>query len=201
MLFESVIVLRFHVAAADLDGIQFVGADAPQKDFLAAFIGVEKPLSVSLDDRNGQRPIVIANRNGGPFGILRVRTNLGLLAGLRRKCGSPGFVLNLVRSWDSLRSWLPYLLLPPPPRPPPPPMLDEPRELLARALLPLVPPEPPPKPPPRVLAPELGDTLRLPTRSPPPPARFAPELLAPPVARLPAPGCCPPPRCPPPPCP
>src|SRR5437762_9761874 len=46
-------------------------------------------------------------------------------------------------------------------------MLDEPRELLARALLPLVPPEPPPKPPPRVLAPELGDTLRLPTRSPP----------------------------------
>src|SRR5437870_13272494 len=60
-------------------------------------------------------------------------------------------------------------------------MLDEPRELLARALLPLGPPEPPPKPPRRVLAPELGDTLRLPTRSPPPPARFAPELLAPPV--------------------
>src|SRR6266704_2131718 len=88
MLFESVIVLRFHVAAADLDGIQFVGADAPQKDFLAAFIGVEKPLSVSLDDRNGQRPIVIANRNGGPFGILRVRTNLGLLSASRTAFGT-----------------------------------------------------------------------------------------------------------------
>src|SRR3982074_828669 len=61
-------------------------------------------------------------------------------------------------------------------------MLDEPRELLARALLPLDPPEPPPKalefrdpPPPEV--------LRLPTRSPFP--RLALWLLAPPL-RFPA---------------
>ena len=46
-------------------------------------------------------------------------------------------------------------------------MLDEPRELLLRALLPLYPPEPPnplePRDPPPL------ETLRLPTRSPPPP--------------------------------
>src|ERR1700756_149999 len=77
-------------------------------------------------------------------------------------------------------SRLAHLRLPPPPlRPPPPPprMLEEPRELLARALLPLE-PEPPPKalefrdpPPPEV--------LRLPTRSPLPrfaPLSFVPEL-------------------------
>src|SRR5258706_2323956 len=67
-------------------------------------------------------------------------------------------------------------LPPPPPRLPPLLMLDEPRELLARALLPLDPPEPPPNalefrdpPPPEV--------LRLPTRSPLP--RLALLLLAP----------------------
>src|SRR5689334_14421167 len=56
-------------------------------------------------------------------------------------------------------------------------MLDDPRELLARALVPLDRPEPPPKalefrdpPPPEV--------LRLPTRSPL--TRFALPLLAPP---------------------
>src|ERR1700758_4601720 len=61
-------------------------------------------------------------------------------------------------------------------------MLEDPRELLARALLPLEPPEPPPKalefrdpPPPEV--------LRLPTRSPLP--RFALLSLVP-TLRLPA---------------
>src|SRR5215472_6601111 len=72
----------------------------------------------------------------------------------------------------------------PPPRPPPPPrdpILEAPRELLARALPPLIPPEPPPKAPPPLEEPsEPDETLRLPTRSPPPPPpRFAPRLLAP----------------------
>src|SRR5215469_11300697 len=87
----------------------------------------------------------------------------------------------------------------PPPRPPPPPrdpMLEAPRELLARALPPLIPPEPPPKaPPPLEEPPEPDETLRLPTRSPPPPPpRFDPKPLAPSDPRLPAPDCRPPPR-------
>src|SRR5690348_5098403 len=87
-----------------------------------------------------------------------------------------------------------YLRRPPPPlRPPRDPMLDAPRELLARALDPLIPPEPPPKAPPP-LDPPPEETLRLPTRSPPPPPRFAPTLFAPPAPRLPAPDCWRPPR-------
>src|SRR5207247_2207221 len=65
-------------------------------------------------------------------------------------------------------------------------MLEEPRELLLRAPLPLYPPEPPPN----VLEPREPpplETLRLPTRSPPPPPlppRF--ELILPaPALRLP----------------
>src|SRR5215469_16193308 len=104
---------------------------------------------------------------------------------------------------------------PPPPRPPPPrelPMLEAPRELLARALLPLR--EEPPKASP-LRDPPPADVLRLPTRSPPPlrfpplslvpalgrfpprsprspspPPRFAPLSPAPPAARLPTPPCC-----------
>jgi len=69
-------------------------------------------------------------------------------------------------------------------------MLEEPRLLFARALLPLYPPEPPPNA--ERLLPPLG-ILRLPTRSPPPPpdrllALPAERLLTPaPPARLPAP--------------
>src|SRR5215831_15260799 len=71
-----------------------------------------------------------------------------------------------------------YLLRPPPLRPPPPrePILEDPRELLARALDPLNPPEPPPKASPP-LDPPPEETLRSPTR-------FAPPL-APPDPRLP----------------
>ena len=47
-------------------------------------------------------------------------------------------------------------------------MLDEPRELLLRALLPLYPPEPPPSPL-ELRDPPPLETLRFPTRSPPPP--------------------------------
>src|SRR5882762_9632240 len=87
-----------------------------------------------------------------------------------------------------------YLRRPPPPREPPrePPILEEPRELLARA--PPPPLEAPPRAPPLLeLPPAPDDTLRLPTRSPPPPpARSAP--FPPPAARLLAPVFCLPPR-------
>src|SRR5215467_9011190 len=97
-----------------------------------------------------------------------------------------------------------YLRRPPPP-PPPPLMLEEPRELLDRALLPLKLPAPPLKALEFRELPPLG-TLRLPTRSPPPPPprspppppRFDPAASRPPSRFPPAlrsetPACCRPP--------
>lgn len=93
-------------------------------------------------------------------------------------------------------------------------MLEEPRELLARAPLPLMPDDAPPNALRLVALPEFG-TCRLPTRSPPPPRLVLPappprlELPAPPprldasrvpAPRFPPPGCCrsaTPPRSPP----
>src|ERR1700756_2148520 len=83
-------------------------------------------------------------------------------------------------------SWPVYLLRPPPPPrdPPPPldPMLELPRELLARAELPLL-REAPPNASPLEPLPEPGEVLRLPTRSLPPPeeGRFALLSPAPPA--------------------
>src|SRR5260370_8995660 len=84
---------------------------------------------------------------------------------------------------------------PPPPRNPPPPILDEPRELLARAWFPLMPAEAPPNAL-RFVALGVRDTSRLPTRSAPPP-RFislVPALGPAPrfdISRPPPPaGCC-----------
>src|SRR6267143_4228234 len=85
-----------------------------------------------------------------------------------------------------------YRRRPPPPREPP--ILEEPRELLARALLPRVRLESPLRPPPLELALEPDDTLRLPTRSPPPPRSMLPACCLPP--RSIAPPCCLPPICP-----
>src|ERR1700756_2089544 len=83
--------------------------------------------------------------------------------------------MSLLADLCSCSSWPSHLRRPPPPREPREPMLELPRELLARAELPL--------PPPKALALdrglELGETLRLPTRSPPPAdeERFAPLEL------------------------
>src|SRR4029077_3206269 len=92
--------------------------------------------------------------------------------------------------WSSCafpRSRFVYLLRPPPP--PRDPMLEEPRELLARAALPLLLLDPPPRASPRELEPVLGDTLRFPTRSAPLPDE---ERFPPPELRSLTRACCPP---------
>jgi hypothetical protein len=40
MFLQGIFALRFHITTADLDGVQFVGTNAPEKNFLAASIGV-----------------------------------------------------------------------------------------------------------------------------------------------------------------
>jgi len=42
----GIFALGFEIGAADLDGFQFVGADAAVEDFLFASFGVEKPLAI-----------------------------------------------------------------------------------------------------------------------------------------------------------
>src|SRR6516165_4592034 len=144
----------------------------------------------------GKKPAIPTRRSkrgGASRQALSLQTNLVCGASIEFPCSS-----------------LPYLLRPPPPPrlPPPPPrlpILEAPRELLARAELPLVPP-PPPRAFPREPPPPPDDTLRLPTRSPPPPPpRFAPRSLVPALGRLPPRSPAPPrsptpPRLPAPPC-
>src|SRR5580704_13270548 len=61
MLFQSVFVLRLDVAAANLDGIQFIGTDASENDLLATRFGVESPFPFVLDERDRQWPILITD--------------------------------------------------------------------------------------------------------------------------------------------
>src|SRR4029434_5469546 len=40
MFLQVIFALRFDITTADLDGVQFIGTNAPEKNFLAASIGV-----------------------------------------------------------------------------------------------------------------------------------------------------------------
>src|SRR4029077_17486454 len=61
MLFHGIFVLRLHVSATNLDGIQFIGTDTPEEDFLAARLGVESPLAHFFDERDRKWPLIVAN--------------------------------------------------------------------------------------------------------------------------------------------
>src|SRR5438034_2983179 len=57
----GIFFLRLNKATANLDCIQFIGSDAPQENLIAAFLGIEIPLSAFLYYRNRKRPAIIAN--------------------------------------------------------------------------------------------------------------------------------------------
>src|SRR4029077_8471965 len=78
-----VVVLRLDVAAADLDGVELVAADAAIENLLEARLRIERPLAAALYDRHRERPIVRADHEHGAVGILRVGRDLLLLARLR----------------------------------------------------------------------------------------------------------------------
>src|SRR5262249_24420011 len=58
----GVITFGFDVAAANLNGVKFIAADAPHEDLLLPPCRVEVPQSVHCDDRNGQRPFIVADQ-------------------------------------------------------------------------------------------------------------------------------------------
>src|SRR6516225_8720399 len=57
---ECVFLLRFYVAPADLDRVQFVATNTTVKKFLASGVGIEGPLSSLLHKRDWKWPILIA---------------------------------------------------------------------------------------------------------------------------------------------
>ena len=58
----GVVILGFDEPAANFDGVQLVAADAPREDLLLALRRVEVPLAVLFDDRNRQRPAILAGQ-------------------------------------------------------------------------------------------------------------------------------------------
>lgn len=66
-------MLSLDVAAADLDGVQLVLADAAVKDLLPAGAHVEPPLALLLDDGDRHGPIFIPDREDDAVLVLGVR--------------------------------------------------------------------------------------------------------------------------------
>src|SRR5438270_11736154 len=62
VLFLGVFFLCFDKAVAHLDRVEFIGADAPAQNLIAAGLGVEVPLSLIFDDRNRNRKIIVTDR-------------------------------------------------------------------------------------------------------------------------------------------
>src|SRR6266850_281587 len=58
---ESIFVLRFHVTAANVNGVQFIAADAPVEELLAAGFSIEVPLAAQFYERHGKGPVLVAH--------------------------------------------------------------------------------------------------------------------------------------------
>ena len=55
---------------AHRDGREFVLADPPEQDFLRSGIGIETPSVVFLNQRDGERPVVLADVDDGGVAVL-----------------------------------------------------------------------------------------------------------------------------------
>src|SRR5262249_8031563 len=64
MLHQGVFVLNVDIAAANLDRIELVTADAALEDLLAAALRVEVPLAGDLYERHREGPVVITYIEG-----------------------------------------------------------------------------------------------------------------------------------------
>src|SRR6476620_3151909 len=60
-LLSGVIVLRFHVTVTDINGIQFIGANAAIQKFLPTSFAVEEPFLPPLHQWYGERPVLVAH--------------------------------------------------------------------------------------------------------------------------------------------
>jgi hypothetical protein len=84
-LLVRVVVLRFYVALADFNGVQFIGADAAIEEFLAAGFGVKVLFVTPLYNRHGERPVFVTHEEECAVPILRIHGNAFLFVGLGSK--------------------------------------------------------------------------------------------------------------------
>src|SRR6266403_1381357 len=79
-LLECVFVLCFHVAAADVNGVQFIASDATVEEFLAAGFGIKRPFGAQLNDWHGERPVLVAHQEECPVPLFRIHGDAFLFA-------------------------------------------------------------------------------------------------------------------------
>src|SRR5712664_2817153 len=80
VLLERIFVLRFHVAAANVNGVQFIATDAPVEELLAAGFSIEVPLASQFYERHGKGPVLVAHEEECPNALLWIDGNAFLLA-------------------------------------------------------------------------------------------------------------------------
>src|SRR5262249_58142554 len=72
---KRILVLRFAVAATDINGIEFIAADPPMQELLAPCFSVELPLVTDFNYRDREWPILGANDKECSFSGLWVNRN------------------------------------------------------------------------------------------------------------------------------
>src|SRR6516164_9007036 len=101
-LLERVVVLGFHIAPADLDGVQLITADAPSQQLLATGCGVERPLTAVFRHRDRSRPILFPHDQDRVIRVLGVYAYVLVRACLRSKLRRPLAVLHGVAARDQI---------------------------------------------------------------------------------------------------
>lgn len=81
-LLKCIIVLRFHVAAADVNGVQFIASDATIEELLAAGLGIKCPFGAQLHDWHGERPVLVAHEEECPVVFFGIHGDAFLFASL-----------------------------------------------------------------------------------------------------------------------
>ena len=96
VLIGGIFVFVLNEAAANLDRVQLIRSDAPEQDHFAAGLGIEIPFPTSFHDRDGQRPVVIADQERGAIRVLRIHLDRMLFLGLGHKLSRAILVLDCV---------------------------------------------------------------------------------------------------------
>jgi len=84
---ERIFVLRFYVTVAYLDGIEFIRANPPIYEFLAASFSVKEPLISDLHERDREGPLFITHEKKRTSTGLRVQRDFIFLPCLSHKVG------------------------------------------------------------------------------------------------------------------
>src|SRR5215475_6364996 len=84
---HGIFILRLHVTVADLNGIQFVGADATVKEFLHAGLAIEGPFVSGFHKRDGKWPVFAPHQQKCSVASLRIDRDAFLFVGLGGEVG------------------------------------------------------------------------------------------------------------------